>query len=84
MSAQSVDRLSSLPHQKSAGLQHCGGLLPRRLNRDEAHGAGHRFADGLRVARIRFAALDEGFDIRWWNEPHLRTESCDLTPNSGR
>ena len=49
------------------------------LNRDEAHGlAGHRFTDGLRVRRIRFAALHERFDISWWDEPHLMTESCDL------
>src|ERR1700722_4722086 len=37
-----------------------------------------RLADGFRIGRVRLTALDERFDVGWWNEAHIMAEVRDL------
>ena len=80
MSAQGVDGLRSLPNQEASGLErHLTGLALNRFNGNEAHSrAEHRFAYGLGIDRICFAALDIGLHIGRRNQSGIMTETSDL------
>src|SRR3954463_854689 len=65
-------------------MQRQRGLLLDRLDRDEAHArSGDRLADRLRIAGISLAPLHIGLDVGRRHQPHLVTETDQLSPNDG-
>ena len=87
MPTQSVDQLSSLPHEEVAGaMHHKHGLLLLALNWHEAHGgARHGLANCRSVCRIVLAALEISFDVLGRDKPDVVTQPAQLPrPEMGR
>jgi len=82
MTAQCVDQLRALAHQKITGAkQHGPRLLLLGFDRDKTHGrSARRLADRLRVRRVVLLALDEGFDVGGRDQTNLVTQIADGAP----
>ena len=76
-----VDELGALADEEiTRPMQRQRGLLLDRLDRYEAHGrSGDRLADRLRIPGISLAPLHVGLDVGRRHQPHLVTETDQLS-----
>ena len=80
MPAYGVAQHRALTHQQLSGpVQHQGGLLLRRLDRDKPHRwPRHRLADRCSIVRIILAALEVGLYVTRRHQPHRVAKGLQL------
>src|SRR5271169_6136560 len=82
VSPDGIDHRRLLPDEQMAcAMEYQATLLPRCLDRDEAHvHPGDCLANGLRISRIVFVPFDIGLHVGRWHQTHGMAKHLELAP----